>query len=206
VTGSPFSIGGGADGIYINSSGNILYVADIFYQKIIALSVASDGSLSHITGSPFSYMASETLVASIILSSSTIGLVGTTDGMLSSYSIDATTGAPTLLHILSTGEENNQAVTTARDGSLAILSGGESPFISVVNVAADGTLTNVTGSPFSTSANTLGYAAANPAGTFLYATENTQIEGFSIDTNGVLTSLGTFPLTNANFARCLVIY
>jgi len=204
VTGSPFNIGGGADGMTLNLSGNILYVADPDNNILIVLNVAGDGSLSPIAGSPFAYTADSSLIASFALSSSTIGIAADIDGFLSSYSID-TIGAPTLLNVLNTTASYSQAVSTARNGSLAILSGGQN-LIAVVNVATNGNLTQVVGSPFATATYTSGYAVANPEGTFLYATEENQLEGFSIGANGALTSLGTFPLTNALGPSGIVIY
>jgi 6-phosphogluconolactonase (cycloisomerase 2 family) len=196
VTGSPFNIGENADGITMNPAGNILYA---IRPTLAVLSVATDGSLSHISGSPFAISGT-----SLAFGSSTMLFSAEVGGVLSSYAIDAS-GAPTLLNTLSIGG-NAQAVTATRNGSLAILSGGGGNQISVVNVAADGTLTQVAGSPFTTAAGMYGYALANPSGTFLYATEITQIEGFSIGADGALTSLGTFPLTNPGYARSLVIY
>lgn len=201
VTGSPFVIGTTTNGINLNLADNILYVAS--GTALVAMSVASDGSLSPIAGSPFAYSAGGTLT-SFVLGSSTLGLSAATGGMLSSYSIDAT-GAPTLLNTMNTGTAG-QAVTTTRNGTLAILAGGGGGSISVVNVAADGTLTQVAGSPFATAAGSRGRAVANPKSTFLYASETDRVEGFSIDADGVLTSLGTFALTNAGLARSIVIY
>jgi 6-phosphogluconolactonase len=203
VTGSPFAIGTDANGINLNLTGNVLYVANGGTASLTALSVAADGSLSPIAGSPFAYTAGGT-ITSFVLGSSSMGFTGATGGVLSSYSIDAT-GAPTLLNTLATGG-SGQAVTTTRKGGLAILSGGFGSEIIVANVAADGTLTQVAGSPFPTAAQTRGYAVANPKGTFLYASESDRIEGFSIDADGVLTSLGTFLLTNPGGARSLTIY
>ena len=196
VTGSPFNVGEQADGITMNPAGNILYA---IRPSLAVLSMATDGSLSHITGSPFAINGT-----SLAFGSSTMLFSAEPGGVLSSYAIDAS-GAPTLLDTLTIGG-NSQAVTTTRNGGLAILSGGGDSQISVLNVAADGTLTQVAGSPFVTAAVMYGYSVANPSGTFLYATETTQIEGFSIGADGALTSLGTFPLTNPGLARSLVIY
>jgi len=201
VTGSPFATGTLTNGITLNFADNMLYVASD--TALAVLSVASDGSLSHITGSPFAYTAGGSLT-SFALSSSTLGLSAATGGILASYSIDAA-GAPTLLNTLNTGTAG-QAVTTTRNGTLAILAGGNTGSIAMVNVAADGTLTQVAGSPFATAVGSRGRAVATPKGTFLYASETDRVEGFSIDAAGALTSLGTFTLTNAGLARSLVIY
>lgn len=208
VTGSPFNVGTSADGISLNLSGNILYVTDPDAVTLVVLSVANDGSLTPITGSPFAYPVGNQEIASFTLCSSTLGVAGGVGGIITSFSIDAT-GAPAELATLVTGgSNNNQSVITIRNGSLAVLSGGSDPFISVINVAAsDGALTPVTGSPFATNQDSTGFTAVNPDGTFLYAAETTQIEAFSIAADGALTSIGTYPLTNpGDRTRGIVLY
>ncbi len=205
VSGSPFAFGASINGITLNVANDLLYVADGGTNAFIVLAIAADGSLAPIAGSPFAYTAGFTLT-SFAFSSATLGIAGATGGAYSSYAVDAA-GVPTLLATLVIGA-NNQAISTARNGSLAILSGGNSNQIGVVTVADDGTLTQVAGSPFVTAAPVRGYAAANPRGTFLFATESDRIEAFAVDPDGVLTSLGTFLLNNTGDpkARSLVIY
>lgn len=196
VTGSPFNVGLDIDGITMNPAGDILYA---IRPSLAVLRVAADGSLNPIVGSPFPFNGTSLA----FVSSSTL-LVADTGGILSSFSIDAT-GTPALLSNLIVGG-NSQCVTTARNGSLAILAGGGNSLISIIDVAANGNLTPVAGSPFATAAAMSGYAVPSPNGTFLYAAELTQIEAFSIAANGALTSLGTFPLTNPGAAQSLVVY
>lgn len=205
VAGSPFALGAGldADGITLNALGNKLYVAAPTVNVLAVLDVDANGALTPIAGSPFAYTAGGS-ITSFVLNASNRGLSGATSGVLTSYSIDSV-GAPTVIDSLVLGG-NIQAISTARGGSLAILSGGYADSISVVRVAADGFLTPVTGSPFVTAAITSGYAIANPSGTHLYATESEQIEAFAIDGAGALTPINTYPLTNPGFATGLVIY
>lgn len=202
VTGSPFDIGTAADGITLNAVGSLLYVAAPNTNSIIVLDVAADGSLSPIAGSPFPYTASGP-ITSFTLASSTLGLSGAVGGEIASYLIDET-GAPTMVESQAIGL-NAQCVTTVNDGALAILSGGEDS-IYVLSLAADGTMTQVTGSPFATDGLTSGYAVATPNNKFLYATEVYQIEAFGIDSAGALTSLGVYPLSNPGYAMSLTIY
>jgi len=209
VVGSPFSLGlgaagTGADGISLNPVGDTLYVAAAATNQIAVLDIAVDGSLTQIAGSPFDAYVGTGGIASFVLSSATVGLSGSFGGFLASYNIDSN-GVPILLDTLDLGS-NNQALTTARKGSLAILSGGFSGSISMVNVGSAGTLSLVPGSPFATAAATSGYALPNPSGRYLFATEVNQIESFSINSDGALTSIGVFPLTNAGIATGLAIY
>jgi 6-phosphogluconolactonase (cycloisomerase 2 family) len=214
VAGSPFAIGlaDGVDGITLNAVGTALYVSAFNSNQIVVMDVDVTGTLTPIAGSPFNYTAGGN-IASFVLASSTRGLSGATGGVLASYSIDAA-GAPTLIDSLVLGA-NSQAISTARRGKLAFLSGGDfstaTNQISVVQMASDGILTQVTGSPFTTAMQTTGYAIANPTGKFLYATEGifgsvSQIEAFTIDAAGALTSINTYPLENPGYATGLVIY
>lgn len=203
VAGSPFDIGIAPDGISMNLVGSTLYAAAPNSNQLAVLAVADDGSLSHIAGSPFANPAAGN-IASFVLGSATVGVSGATGGTIASYLIDAT-GAPTYVGSLNVGV-NAQCVAVARNGELAMLTGGQTSQISVFQLAADGTLAAVTGSPFATSAPVTGYVAANPKGTFLYATEQTQIEAFAMDAAGALTSIGTYTLTNPGYATALVVY
>ena len=200
VTGSPFAVGAG-DGMTLNLSGNILYVADASHNKLIVLNIANNGSLSHIAGSPFVYTGIG-VVTSFALSSSTIGIATAFGGGLSSFSIDSI-GAPTLLNSLAA---NGQAVTTARNGSIAILSGGNNSSIETVNVAANGTLTSVAGSPFTTPSPVEGCSVVTPDDRFVYTTGVGLIMAFSMDINGALTNIGNYLLTNASYVFGVVIY
>ena len=201
VLGSPFALPAGlqADGVTLNLVGSVLYVTAPDVDALIAMNIAADGTLTPIAGSPFAI----TGIASFVLTKSTRAVSAALGGVVSSYSIDAI-GAPTLLDSVLVGG-NAQCISSARNGKLAIASGGGSP-ISVIQVATDGFLTPVTGSPFATAAATSGYAIANPSGRFLYATENSGIEAFLIDSLGALSSIDTYPLVNPGFATGLVIY
>jgi 6-phosphogluconolactonase (cycloisomerase 2 family) len=210
IAASPFSIGlaDGVDGITLNAVGTALYVSAANSNQIVVMDVASTGTLTHIAGSPFDYTAGQT-ITSFVLASSTRGFSGATGGVLASYSIDSI-GVPTLIDSLILGA-NSQAISTARRGKLAFLSGGGASQISVVQVDSDGMLTEVTGSPFTTAMTTAGYAIANPSGKYLYVTEGvfgteSQIEAFTIDSAGALTSINIYPLTNPGFATGVVIY
>jgi len=205
VLGSPFLLGVGfdADGITLNALGNILYVAAPTANVLAVLNVDANGALTHIAGSPFANAAGGN-ITSFVRNTANRGLSGATTGVLASYSID-NIGAPTLIDSLLLGG-NIQAIATGRGGGLAILAGGGNGAISMVQVAADGLLTPVIGSPFATAGPTSGYAIANPSGAHLYATEVDQIEAFVISKDGALASINTYPLANPGYATGLVIY
>jgi 6-phosphogluconolactonase len=200
VTNSPFNIGVSTDGITMNLVGTILYVSAPQSNQLAVLNVAADGTLSQIAGSPFTFDN----ITSFALASATVGVATGVTGQIASYIIDPS-GAPTLSTSIALGVMG-QCITTSHNGQLAIVSGGDTNAISVIQVGSDGALAPVAGSPFATAAPSSGYAVANPKGTFLYATEQNQIEAFGIGTDGALTSISSYPLTNPGYAMGLVIY
>jgi 6-phosphogluconolactonase (cycloisomerase 2 family) len=207
VPASPFTIGAGIDaaGLTLNSVGSTLYIGAPVANLLVVMDVAADGSLTPVAGSPFAFDTN-----SFALVSSTLAVGGTAGGIISSYNIDSN-GDPVLLDSLTVAVSNNQCVSATRRGSLAILSGGNTNGISMVNLESNGTLSLVAGSPFPTSTLTSGYAIANPSGKFLYATESdfagiNQIEAFVIDSAGALTTLGTYALDSLGYTTSVVIY
>jgi len=207
VLGSPFSIGAGIDaaGLTLNSVGSTLYIGAPAANLLVVMDVAVDGTLTQVAGSPFAFDTN-----SFALVSSTLAVGGTAGGILSSYNIDSN-GDPVLLDTLTLAGSNNQCVSATRSGSLAILSGGGTNGIAMINLASNGTLSLVAGSPFPTSTATSGYAIASPNGKVLFATEAdfggiNQIETFVIDSDGALTTRGTYPLDSLGYTTSLVIY
>jgi len=200
VTGSPFAIPTNAIGLTLNVVGSMLYIGAGTSDQLVVMAVAANGSLTQITGSPFAFDT-----YSFAFLSPTLAVGAATGNNITSYSI-AATGAPTLLNTLNLAE-SNQCVTSTPNGEFAIISGGNDPQITVINVAADGTLTQVAGSPFATTNNVSGYAVVTPSGKFLYATEyGNAIEAFSIDSSGALTSIGTYPLPVWSWPTAVIVY
>jgi len=195
VTASPFTLStdSSINGIALNTSGDKLFVAQMDGNTMAVLSVAPNGTLTEVSASPFPYTGNGK-IASIAFVSDSLGLsaayapIDVND--LTSYSIDAN-GVPTVVDSLALNN-NNQCVTVTPSGNFAVVSGGNVTKISVIQVASSGTLTQVSGSPFTTKANTSGYAVVSSSDKYVYATEWSQVEAFSMDSAGTLTSLGTY--------------
>jgi len=207
VSGSPFSLSedNNIDGIALNTSGNILYVAQPEGGNTIAvMSVASDGTLTEISGSPFDYTGSGQ-VASFAFVSDSLAVSGAYNygNDVTSYSV-ASDGTPTVADSLSL-TNNNQCISLSPSGKFAVAAGGSAPQVSVISVASDGTLTAVSGSSFSTSYNTSGYAIVSSGDKYVYVTEDSHIEAFSMDSSGALTSLGAY-VTSSSRIDALAIY
>jgi len=207
VSGSPFLLAENNDiaGISLNTSGSMLYVAQP-NGGITVLSVASDGTLTEISGSPFDYTGNGYIVSFAFISDSLAvsGAYSTGTGNdVTSYSV-ASDGTPSVIDSLYTSY-NSQCVSVSPSGSFVVASGGGVSYVSVIGVASDGTLTSVSGSPFTTSYYTSGYAVVSSGDQYVYVSEGAYIETFSMDSSGVLTSLGTYS-TSAARIDALVIY
>ena len=162
IQGSPFGDGGlgAAAGVDINCKSNLLFVGQANADRITivgAFSIASDGVLAPITGSPFVAQAG---------ANSNVPLLSP-DGRLLFVS-------------------NQEAVTLPSSTAT----------VTVFNVAADGTLTLVPGSPFPAGGFPSGMTT-NPAGTLLFTANDQAIGVLSIANDGTLTAVGGSPFRAA---------
>ncbi|MDQ6969258.1 MAG: beta-propeller fold lactonase family protein [Mariprofundus sp.] len=208
VIGSPFSaihsngvatFSGRMDGLRLNDRGNILYgAASSAVLGVAAFSIAANGALTPLQGSPFTG-AVRGPTSFDLDAASGIAIGAGTGGKLTSYNI-AVGGA--LTAIAQTSTASNQFIVNqpggqqcgefSPDGSKYITSGGGTAKIAVVNVGATGQLSDAPGSSFTTIHPATGYSAIHPNGLWVYATEKSAtanfVEFFNMAANGVLTS------------------
>ena len=167
-------------------------------KTLAAFSIAPDGSLDSIAGSPFPTGGSEPL-----------GVAMTPDGRY--------------LYVTNLASESVSAFAVAADGSLSAVPG--SPFaagfgpwgvavspdgkhlyvvdnrgygasaVSAFSIAGDGSLSAVVGSPFATGGESADEVAVTPDGTHLYVTnqDSENISAFSIAPNGSLAPVPGSP-------------
>jgi len=162
VPGSPFGQGGvgAAAGVDMNCRGNVLFAGEANASRITIVdvfSIAPDGVLVPITGSPFV----------------------------------AEAGANSNVPLLSPDERllfvsNQEAITLPSSTST----------VTAFNVAADGTLTLIPGSPFPAGGFPSGMAT-NPAGTLLFTANDQAVGVLSIGINGTLTPVPGSPFSAA---------
>ena len=162
VPGSPFGQGGvgAAAGVDMNCKSNLLFAGEANGSRITIVdvfSIASDGVLAPISGSPFV----------------------------------AEAGANSNVPLLSPDERllfvsNQEAVTLPSSTGT----------VTVFNVAADGALTLVLGSPFPAGGFPSGIVA-NPAGTLLFTANDQAIGVLSIANDGTLTPVPGSPFSAA---------
>jgi len=146
LQGSPFYL-------TFDTSGNFLFAINIGGNvgvgSVSVLSVSSLGALTEVSGSPF---ATGTTSVSAVFSQGFLYVVNQTSNTVSAFSINGTSGQLTALKgsPFSVGARPI-SVTTAALGRFVIVTSSASSnsgAISVFAVATDGTLTPVTGSPF----------------------------------------------------------
>lgn len=196
ISGSPFSTPTGDTSIAVSRDFRFLYAADFGLNQISAFSVNSDGSLSPLLGTPFpvgngpvsvvTHPTADFLYVSNQGSGELTAFV--IDPELTSSSSVSIGNAPLFGAITSDGTRFYQTVSALAQIAAFTVS------------ATDGSLTPISGSPFSTGffPRTI---AVDPAGKFLYATissssmgTSTAVYAYTIDaTSGALTAVPGSP-------------
>lgn len=177
VTGSPFSTGGNGSGGSISaprtslcSANGYLFVMNSSSNNISVFSINSNGSLTSVTGSPFS-IGTTASGAIAVNPSGTRLFAGTTTGQIVAFSI-AANGALSLVGSFSSGvasRVDGMVVHPNRD--YLVSTHPSSNKIAVLSIAADGTLSSASGSPFTGDGVPGGGPAGvtfNNAGTLLF--------------------------------------
>jgi 6-phosphogluconolactonase len=191
------------------AQGNFVYTNDDITgpNTVSGFSVASNGTLTPVPGSPFATGGTGTGVC--CLSRPTIGNVGnflftsnTGSNNVSVFSINAGTGALSLVagSPFATGGSGDPfgiALSPTPDGMFLMAANSGSNNLTVFSIAGSGALTPIAGSPFPTLSIPFG-TKVSPDGKFLAVPERFggstgQVEMLSIATNGSLASLGAFP-------------
>lgn len=188
----------------INSTGTFLYAPDLNGVWAGAVSTTT-GTIAVVPGSPYGGM-STSAVAVDPSGSFAFAIHDDSDGNYSTllaFSIDASTGALTLLSTTQYGFPVSLAgVLVHPSGRFLYASGQGNNTIQAFTIGAEGTLTPVAGSPFSTGTSGVNPIdmVTDPEGRFLYVAdfdggEGSAISAFTIDTNtGALT-----PITGSPF-------
>lgn len=197
---------GGRTFVYTNNDG--------VPNSVSAFSVAANGSLSQIPGSPFltggnggldgAFATSRItpLVAKNFLYAANAGT-----NTVSAFSIDPATGALTVVpgSPFATGGLGGTvgiSLTATPDEKFLIAANGSSRTITVFSIAANGSLSQITGSPFSSGAmGSLVNAKVTSDGKFLAVTSAPgNIWMFTISTAGALAPVPGFPLVDPGAA------
>jgi outer membrane protein OmpA-like peptidoglycan-associated protein/WD40 repeat protein len=210
VSGSPFATGNAAlsqtDAVAFSPNGKFLATADDGDDTITVFSVATDGVLTQVAGSPFStgsgasdgpysigFSPSGNLLAVTFIDGSAIGMYS-----VSSAGALAQIGSPT-----STGTGSDPAgLTFSPVGNWLAVGDNSDDAVSIFAVGSGGSLTEAPGSPYTTSPYA-DYLAFSPDGGLLVTDGPTigsspgtsSIAVYSVASNGELTAASGSPFT-----------
>jgi PKD repeat protein len=163
---------------------------------------AADGTLSPLTGSPFPVPATATGIwglaftpdggrafTGFLFNGGVLGLTVNGDGAIAPAGDPIDTPSVTSVAV---SPDGRFAYAATRDFMSETAVG-----IVGYSIAADGTLTPITGSPFSS--GEFGDIAITPDGRFLYGITGGQVKHFAVGTDGRLTDAGTSAVPGAGF-------
>jgi Lactonase, 7-bladed beta-propeller len=187
---------------------------DLNPNSVSAFSVAADGSLSPVPGSPFptggiggfgGFFAADRITSAVVKGFLYAANAGS--NTVSAFSIDPATGVLTSIagSPFATGGVGagvGVSLTATPDDRFLIAANGSSITITVFSIAANGSLSAVPGSPFASgAAGPLANAKVTSDGKFLAVTSAPgNISMFSISAAGALAPLPGFPLAAIGLA------
>lgn len=199
VPNSPTNVAGGSS-IAADPSGQHIFVGDVSGQQISVFTVNADGSLTAVAGSPF---ATSGMAPKVIVTDGTGKFLYASDGgasgLLGAFAISATggltpvTGNPFSIYTAKIAGEASGKFLLGVTG----LSGDNR--VHVLAIAADGTLAEVSGSPFTTVYPPMDLVV-HPNGSWVYTFNGdilgalNPMEGYQLNnTSGGLTPLSGSP-------------
>jgi 6-phosphogluconolactonase len=202
VSGSPFETGASSQGLKVTPNGRFLLVGENSLTAVGVYSISSSGTLTAVTGSPFAASASPFNVAVncagnlvfVIDNGSFNGSFSAIDAysMASDGSLTPVSGEPFFNGTSST----SGGLTLSPNGQFLFVTDTFSNDISSMSVGSNGTLAQVSGSPFATS-NWTGGVAVSRSGKFVYSALFTvaQIDGRAVDSSGALSPVPGTPFS-----------
>ena len=202
VPGSTFTTGGIPDSVAFSPNGKLLANANDLTSTtnptgtVSVFSVAADGALTQVTGSPFETGGGPDSIAF----SPSGGLLATAnaDSTVSVFSVSAA-GALTQVagSPFSTSASNGQnAMSFSSNGKLLATANFKDSTVSMFSVAADGALTQVPGSPFALSATPDSLAFSPTSGLLAIGNSSSAtVSMFSVSAGGALTEVAGSPFT-----------
>jgi 6-phosphogluconolactonase (cycloisomerase 2 family) len=179
----------------VDPTGKFAYVANLNDNTVSAYSIAANGALTPVTGSPFAAGSCPISVA-VEPKGKFAYVVNQSDNNVSAYSIGANgaltpiTGSP-----FAAGSAPISVAVDPTD-KFAYVANISDNNVSAYSIGANGALTPVPGSPFVTG-TTPNSVAVDPMGKFGYVANDfdNNVSGYSIAANGALT-----PVTSSPFA------
>lgn len=199
VAGSPYTVGFTPAGVAVSPDARYAYVANLESNFISAFSIGHDGGLSPVSGSPFPTSSGPWGVA-VSPDGAHLYVANSTANSVSGYSIAAdgslspVPGSPFSTGSLPDLMRSNGVAVTPDGEHLYVTNLGAGGSVSAFSIAADGSLSPVSGSPFD-AGPTARPVSVTPDGKYLYVGNATgeNISVYSIATDGVLSQVAGSP-------------
>ena len=183
VTGSPFSAlpATGSQGIATHPNDQFVYVTDSGSGQVGVFAFNHTSGALNLPGMLFGPPATDPIRAPVSITLDPLGRFAYTAnnlsagtnpfGSVSAYAVTADTGALTFVENVAAGSAAGGPAMVAVDptGSFAYVAGGGQ--VAAFNINSDGSLTAISGSPFSAGLNTL-WVAVDPSGKFVYVADH----------------------------------
>ncbi len=202
VAGSPFPTGANSQGLKVTPNGSYLVVGENSVSAMGVYSIAASGALTAVAGSPFPTSASP-FDLDINCAGNLVFVIdnGSYNGSYATIDVFSMSSEGSLTPVAGGPFYNG---TSSVSGGLALSPNGKFLFvtdtfssdISSMAVAADGALSQVPGSPFTTS-DWPGGVAVSRDGKYVYSAFFTsgQIDGRAVASNGALTAVPGTPFS-----------
>jgi 6-phosphogluconolactonase len=215
VSGSPFLADGAPGGDYslaASPNGKFLFAAADTATDIHIYSIASNGSLSEIAGSPFPTGANaEGLKVTpngkfLLVGENSLNAVGVYN-IAASGALTAVAGSPFPTSASPFDLDVNcggNLVFVIDNGSY----NGSYSIIDVYNMSSDGSLTPVAGEPFYNGTSSVnGGLALSPNGKFLFVTDtfSTDISSIAVSSNGALSQVPGSPFATSDWTGGIAV-
>jgi 6-phosphogluconolactonase (cycloisomerase 2 family) len=207
VAGSPFATGGSADGIGMSLTATpddkFLIAANGASMTLTVFSIAADGSLIQVPGSPFASGAGGPLASAKTTADGKFLAVSSAPGVISMFNISATGGLTPV-----TGSTFPDPGAAGIDCNCAgkqlyVALNGATSKVDVLNIGASGVLSRLAGSPFTGPGINSNVAVLNPDDSKLFESDqdSNTVTVFSVASDGSLTVVpgSPFPAPTALF-------
>ena len=200
VPGSPFATGGVDDGngmsLTTTPDDRFLIVANGSSMTISVFSIAGNGALTPVAGSPFASGAAGPLVSARVTSDGKFLAVSSSPGSIAMFTISATgalapvPGSPTA-DTGAAGIDFNCAGTQL----FVAISGVANSRVDVFNIGSGGTLSRIAGAPFDGPGMNSSVAVLSPDDSklFVSAQDSNSVTVFNVASNGALTMVAGSP-------------
>jgi len=194
VPGSPFATGGVADGVGISLTATpddkFLIAANGASMTITVYSVAANGALSQVAGSPFPGSAGGPLASAKVTSDGKFLAVSAAPGNISMFTITAT-GGLTLVPGSPFPDTGAAGIDCNCAGSqvYVAINGTASAKVDVFNISLSGALSRIPGSPFTGPGANSNVVKLSPDDSTLFESDqgSNTVTVFSVAANGSLT-------------------